>query len=32
MKEADETDRESGYVVLPDEIEGKTYPGIMQKI
>ena len=24
MKEADETDRESGYVVLPDEIEGKT--------
>lgn len=32
MKEADETDRESGYVVLPDEIEGKQYPGIMQKI
>ncbi|MFR8020481.1 MAG: hypothetical protein ACLU7M_14805 [Mediterraneibacter gnavus] len=32
MKEADETDRESGYVVLPDEIEGKTISGIMQKI
>ncbi len=32
MKEADETDRESGYVVLRMKLKEKQYPGIMQKI